>query len=600
MRPILVVLSSLLIMFMSTSLFSNNTASEAAQAKYVLATDLIQKHGEVDIIVKVNSPTEITEYNLPHFLSITRINESGVIGQEDLTEVHACVVQYNFDQLVALGLDYEVLIPEAWEAPMGDFSDYLAGRGAADWFDYPSYSEYVDFLEKFEEDYPDICKLYNLGPSGVASKNHDIYAVRISDNVAVNEPEPRYLETNTIHGDETLNFMNCLHMMDTLLINYGTDTRITKLIDSVELWFVPNMNPDGTYPNGDNTVSNARRYNVANNWDLNRNSPSPSLDGQSTETYGKFSFYAKETEALMKLQSWYKFQFAQDQHGGTETYLWPYGGTYNRPKDEDWYRTQCVILRDQIQDDCNNNGFMTSCLNGIGNVYHNLYQCTGIRCDMNDWVGNGFSLTLESSNRKNLPSSELRNHWEWCREALFMSMEIVYKIGLHGIVTDGITGEPLNKVKIIRAGDLPNRNQLTDSCGRYVTFMNEGTHDLTYALDGYQSHEEDNFDFASYDEKYYLHVRLWPDGTNLKPKMKNVKALPYRNGIMFNDITLSKNAKVGIYNVKGKLIRMLTPQNNSIVWDGMDVNSRNVSNGCYVLKVNSNNDSYTKSFVLAH
>ncbi len=587
MRPILAVLSSLLILFLSSGLFASSTA----QAKYTLATNLIEKHGEVDIIVKVKSPTEIKKYDLANFLSITRINA------DNLTEVHACVVQRNFDQLVALGLDYEVVIPEPWEPKMGNFKEYLEGTAPADWYSYPTYQEYVAFLDKWERDYPEICKKYKLGPSGVASKNHDIYALRISDNVTKNEPEPRYLETNTIHGDETLNFMNCLHMVDTLLTKYGSDTRITKLVDSLEMWFVPNMNPDGTYPSGDHTVRNAQRYNVKDRFDLNRNNPCPCERGNH-KLYGLYSYYSKETQALMKLHGWYKFQFAQDQHGGTETYLWPYGGVRTRCKDEAWYKWLCKRLVDQIHDDCNNNGYMTNCGgDGVGHIYTELYECHGIRCDMNDWVGNGFSLTLESSVRKNLDESDLARHWRYCKEALFMSMEILYKYGLHGIVTDGQTGEVLNKVKIIRAGDLANRCQLTDSAGRYVTYMNTGTHDLTFRLTGYQDYVEENFRFNSYTDKYYLHVKLFKDGVGIKEKMKDVKTIPLRQGIRFDGIHLAKNSQVGIYDIKGKLIRVISPQNNSIAWDGRDGTSHNVSNGCYVLKIKSNNETFTKSFI---
>ena len=588
MRPILTVLSSLLILFLGSSLFANN----AAQAKYTLATDLIKEHGEVDIIVKVNSPSEIKKYDLPNFLSISKINA------DNLTEVYARVVQWNFDKLVELGLDYEVVMPEVWEPKMGDFSDYLAGKGPASWYEYPTYQEYMAFLDKWEADYPDICKKYHLGPSGVASKNHDIYAMRISDNVTENEPEPRYLETNTIHGDETLNFMNCLHMIDTLLTSYGSDARITALVDSLEMWFVPNMNPDGTYPSGDHTVANARRYNVANGWDLNRNNPCPCEQGDH-KYYGLYHFYSKETEALMKLQGWYKFQFAQDQHGGTETYLWPYGGVRTRCKDEDWYRWLCRDLVDQIHDDCNNNGYMTSCGgDGVGHIYTELYECHGIRCDMNDWVGNGFSITLESSVRKNLAESDLARHWRYCKEALFMSMEVMYKYGLTGHVTDGETGEPLTKVKIIREGDLSNRCQLTDSAGRYLTYMNKGTYDITYRLDGYQDYVYENFQFASYTEKYIKHVQLWKEGTGIKPKMKNMKPVPYSRGIKFiDDVQLAKNVQIGIYNINGKLVRILPLQNNSIVWDGMNSANSRVSSGCYVLKIRNNNDTFTKSFI---
>jgi hypothetical protein len=572
---------------MSSAIFSNTSA----QAKYTLASDLIAQHGEVDVIVKVNSPSEIKKYDLANLLSISKINA------DNLTEVHARVVQWNFDKLVALGLDYDVVMPEPWDPPMGDFSGYLQGRAPADWYQYPTYQEYLGFLDKWERDYPEICKVYELGASGVASKNHDIYAVRISDNVTENEPEPRYLETNTIHGDETLNFMNCLHMIDTLLTRYGSDARITALVDSLEMWFVPNMNPDGTYPSGDNTVANARRYNVANGWDLNRNNPCPCEKG-SHKLYGLYTFYSEETKALMKLHGMYKFQFAQDQHGGTETYLWPYGGIITRCKDENWYKWLTKMLVDQIHDDCGNNGYMTSCGgDGIGHIYTELYECHGIRCDMNDWVGNGFSVTLESSVRKNLAESDLARHWRYCKEALFLSMEIMYKNGLHGIVTDGATGEPLNKVSIIREGDLANRNQLTDSAGRYVTYMNTGTYDLTFKLDGYKDYVEQNFNFASYTAKYYLHVKLYKEGTGIKTKMKNMKAVPYMRGIRFEEIPVDRNAQVGIYDIKGKLIRVLSPYNNSVVWDGMDTGSRFVSSGCYVMKIKSNNETYTKNFI---
>jgi hypothetical protein len=570
--------------------------SQSAQQKYQLASNFIKEHGEVDIIVKLNSPSEIKtkDYNLADMLSFTEIN------YDNLTEVHACVVQWNFDQFVQLGLEYEVVMPEVWEANMGDFSDYLAGRGPADWYDYPTYQEYLGFMDKWAQDYPAICKKYHLGASGEADLNHDIYAIRISDNVSVCEPEPRYLETNTIHGDETLNFMNCLHMIDTLLTKYGSDTRITTLVDSIELWFVPNMNPDGTYPRGDHTVANARRYNVANGWDLNRNNPCPCEQGYHKD-FGLYRFYSEETKALMKLQSWYKFQFAQDQHGGTETYLWPYGGIYTRCKDENWYKFWCDRLVDEIHDACNNNGYMTSCGgDGKGHIYTELYECHGIRCDMNDWVGNGFSLTLESSVRKNLPASDLRKHWVWCKEALFQSMEMLYQYGLHGIVTDGETGQVLNKVRIDREGDLDNRCKLTDSCGRYVTYMNTGTFDLTFSLDGYQDYVEQNFDFRSYTEKYYLPVKLYKEGVDIKTKMKDVRAIPFRKGVRFDGIQLARNAQVGIYDIKGKLIRILTPENNSFAWDGMDVNNRNVSNGCYVLRIKDNRETYSKNFILAH
>jgi hypothetical protein len=219
---------------------------------------------------------------------------------------------------------------------------------------------------------------------------------------------------------------------------------------------------------------------------------------------------------------------------------------------------------------------------------------------MNDWVGNGFSLTLESSVDKNLPASKLRDHWEWCREALFMSMEILYKYGLHGIVTDEMTGQPINKVKIIREGDLPNRNQLTDSCGRYVTYMNTGIYDLTFEHPDYEPYVESNFDFDSYEKKYYLHVQL----SNLNTKNnkafinENIAIIPLTNGIKIGGKLVGKKASIGIYNVTGKLVKVLAVNGKEVVWDGRDSMGRNLSSGCYLLRLSVNNKAYTKNFIL--
>lgn len=63
-----------------------------------------------------------------------------------------------------------------------------------------------------------------------------------------------------------------LRLIDTLLSSYGTDQRLTNLINNLEIWICPDTNPDGTYYGGNNSVSGARRYNY-NGYDLNRNFP---------------------------------------------------------------------------------------------------------------------------------------------------------------------------------------------------------------------------------------------------------------------------------------------------------------------------------------
>ena len=48
-----------------------------------------------------------------------------------------------------------------------------------------------------------------------------------------------------IHGDETVGRQLILYLAQYLLHNYGTDPRITKLVDHTEIFLMPSSNPDG-------------------------------------------------------------------------------------------------------------------------------------------------------------------------------------------------------------------------------------------------------------------------------------------------------------------------------------------------------------------
>ena len=143
---------------------------------------------------------------------------------------------------------------------------------------YPTYAQYEQAMQDFENQYPAICKLYNLGtlPSG-----KKILALKISDSLNVREAEPQFLYTSTMHGDETAGFPIMLKLTDYILSGYGTNPRATNLINNIEIWINPLANPDGTYNGSNTSVANAKRYN-SNDIDLNRNYPDPE-DGPRSE-----------------------------------------------------------------------------------------------------------------------------------------------------------------------------------------------------------------------------------------------------------------------------------------------------------------------------
>jgi hypothetical protein len=445
-----------------------------------------------------------------------------------------------------------------------DYKDYLEGKAPADWSVYPTYGAYVGFLEKWERDFPDICKVYTLGPGGVDSLNHHIYAVRVSKNVHIAEGEARYLETNTIHGDELLNYLNCLHMIDTLLNSYGKgDARIDSLINNIDFWFIPNSNPDGSYPKGDSTWQYAQRYNVADRFDLNRNWPCPCGEGNH-QYYGMYDKRAKEIEAILNLRKNYYFNLVADMHAGTEAVIWCYGAFPERSGEEDWYKWASKRYVDRVQADYaasgGNPGYMTSCGDGLAHCFSELFECHGLPLDYGNWFGHGKQLYFEIEIPRSVPLKPRIPFWEWNREAMFQYYELLFT-GIQGIVTDSITGKPVLNVKMNRNKGNINHPQdeferfcaYTDSGGFYLRHTVKGTWDLTFSRDDYITKTVSNITLDDYEEKIKLDVQLVPKGVSIKKPV---------NGPCLSVNSLKNIKSIEIYDLMGRKVKTLPANAN--------------------------------------
>jgi hypothetical protein len=91
--------------------------------------------------------------------------------------------------------------------------------------------------------HPGIVRRFSIGKS---YQGRDIWAVKISDNVGIDEPEPEVLFDGGHHADEHMGVEMTLRIMHWLVDRYGTEDRITRAVDYHEIWIVFNMNPDGS------------------------------------------------------------------------------------------------------------------------------------------------------------------------------------------------------------------------------------------------------------------------------------------------------------------------------------------------------------------
>ncbi|HPN20803.1 MAG TPA: M14 family zinc carboxypeptidase, partial [Tenuifilaceae bacterium] len=163
-----------------------------------------------------------------------------------------------FENFQKLGYKIELLTPPSLVATKAlnmatDISQM------ANWDRYPTYAVYREMMKKFETDYPNLCKLDSIGTTVEGRK---LYVVKISDNVSDDEAEQEFFYTSTMHGDEVTGYVLMLRLIDYLLSQYNTNTRIKDIVDNMAIYINPNANPDGTYYAGNNTVSGSRRYNA--------------------------------------------------------------------------------------------------------------------------------------------------------------------------------------------------------------------------------------------------------------------------------------------------------------------------------------------------
>jgi murein tripeptide amidase MpaA len=210
--------------------------------------------------------------------------------------------------------------------------------------DYHNYAEMSAVITEVAAAYPDIVSRFSIG---LSYEGRELWAVKISDNVAVDENEPEVLYIGLHHAREHLTVEMTLYLLRLLIENYGSDQRITDIVNAREIYIVFNLNPDGgEYDLSDGSYQSWRKNRqpgrlFAIGTDLNRNygyrwacCGGSSSNPQSDTYRGRWPFSAPETASLRdfvdsrvvdgKQQIITSITF----HTYSELVLWPYGYTY--------------------------------------------------------------------------------------------------------------------------------------------------------------------------------------------------------------------------------------------------------------------------------
>ena len=343
------------------------------------------------------------------------------------------------------------------------------------WNFYPNYQEYENMMQAFADSFPSICKLHNLG---TLNSGHKILAVQISNNVGIIENEPSFLYTSSMHGNELTGYVLMLRLIDEILNGYNVGN-YTNIVDGIDLWINPLANPDGAFALSDLSVSGATRNN--SNWiDLNRNYPDP-VDGDHPDG----NPWQEETIIFMNLSDSIPFSMSCNFHTGAEVFNYPWDTWSNLTADDSWWQNIGSSYADTVHQH-GPLGYFNDLNNGLTNGWV-WYEVDGGRQDFMNYFKRCRESTIELSSTKVPNPSTLPNYWNANKASLINYIEESLN-GLRGIVSDSITGQPLNARVEIFGHDYDSSHVYSNlPLGNYHRYLSPGNYLVNYSAQGYES-----------------------------------------------------------------------------------------------------------------
>lgn len=525
----------------------------------------------------IESNKVVVNTNITNLISIDRIDHDTIYAYANADEMPI------FEKL---GYKYTILPQTTFNSKSIVMATTVAEM--ANWDKYPTYSVYRAMMKKFEQDFPALCKLDSIGTT---NNGHKIYVVKLSSNVSVEEPEVEVFYTSTIHGDETTGFILMLRLIDYMLKNYATNTRIASMLDGMAIYINPDANPDGTYFGGDNSIAGAIRYNSTEYVDLNRNFPDPRVTITSHQV---------ETQIMMNFASARHFTLSANFHGGAEVVNYPWDTWTSASRihsDNDWF----IHVSRQYADSAHAVaplGYLDQEDNGITNG-GDWYVVAGGRQDYMNWWHHCREITIELSDVKLLAVEQLNNLWNYNRAGLITFLESATK-GFQGVVTNA-KGNPIKAKVFISGHDVDSSHVYSSpTTGFYTRPIQPGVWQVIYSAKGYNSQTK-TISILDWNSSVNQDVVLEVDLSAVPVENSNTYQLiawpnPYSNNINVSfNLDKPSSIDLSIFTLDGRLISSLAKGYYSVGLNTIHTTTlTEIVDGTYVVVLRVGNKTYSQ------
>ncbi len=445
-----------------------------------------------------------------------------------------------FLDIVIPEADYSKMISDGYNVTIVNSTSQMAANlgNVDDISGYRTYDEALEELQQIAADNPSICKLMDIGDSrgkeyyesgygNYGDYQHDIWAMKVSDNVEVDEDEPAIYYFGAHHAREPLSTEVAFKVLNHIIDNYGTDPNITENVNNKEIWFVPIVNPDGHEVVLDQ-INTDWRKNIRDNdgngsltngsWDYpdgvdpNRNygwewgTSGTSNDPNDITYCGPTPFSEPELQAIRDLMIAEHFVAGISYHTYSELVLWPFG-----------YSSSATAPDiDALAQLGTNMGMAIPGLSGghyTPQVAWELYPCSGVTDDYAYGQHGIFSYTIELATQFIPPANQV---YQVCEDNLDAAMIMLNRSNqsiLTGHITNAENGDAVLAEIFIEGidnnGALRMPYMSSEDFGAYYRLLTDDTYSLTITAFGYISQTFDNVVITD-DGQTILDVQLQP------------------------------------------------------------------------------------------
>ena len=369
-------------------------------------------------------------------------------------------------------LEYQVFTAPSMIGPVrmaSGIDEVLSGQA------YPTYQQYLDLMQQFSQNFPELCKIDTIGYS---INGKLILSARLQKGGYSIGDKPTVFLSSTMHGDEVVGYSLMLMLINDFLTNAYSSPRISAILDDLVVIINPLSNPDGTYFQSDTSLYGATRFNSANA-DLNRNFPDV-LKGMNYSV----ADLEKENKAMVSYMERYLPVVSANFHTGEEVLNYPWDSWFSyeyKHADDSWFIEICKDYVD-IARSVDQNYLQTF---STGYVFgSDWYWIPRGRQDFVTYCLRGREITIELSKIKLPDASQISGFWDKNHDALINFIEKA-GYGVFGLVSDSLTKAPIGALIEIPGYDKHESNIFGNPVsGKFFRYLPAGNYNLTVSATG--------------------------------------------------------------------------------------------------------------------